>query len=633
MANSTESSQFLLEPLIRGETASLASGGSHGYGNELPAKLTGLLIRDAAKKDVDGSPSQRQGYANNIFLAWGLELTLLLVATGLLGSIVAVLSAYSGHEVPNWNGDNNGTGGTGITLNALVAIIATIFRAILAFVALGVPAQLKWDWVAAKFRPMGDVQRFDDASRGAWGSLLLLPLVALRQPLAVIAVVVVVASLAIGPVTQQTMQTQPHRQHSLLPRALGGICPPRRPAGGHARRRRQSSNDSNIAALFTCPSGNCTFDAYADRPGQPVDERVSNASLGMCSRCEDVSGPVDVKLVLPKPKNDQVTFGLLVSTAELDSNKTQRLEIISGDASNGGKYLTASITGNLGWARKAVPRDFINTARWSAANFSLLAFSQQNCHNLTNGNLSCPRVGSLDSDSWAWAEPTGFVAATCILYPCVKHYAGIVRDGDLSEIVVRTIPLRLQTPEALWNGDQALFVVNWRGVQTSCSVNGIRYTSLNMSTASEKLLSEARETVLVHSKDWAVEDLDVLAGYTNVTALRECVATLDPEFISAFQREVGGTFSAVNGDALENRTCLYVAWAWFALPSALLLLCAVLISWVIMKDLLAKKGSMVWKNSVLPLLLKDYVPAIEKMNLKEVNAAAKELEVRLKKQE
>ncbi|SCO85860.1 uncharacterized protein FRV6_09987 [Fusarium oxysporum] len=96
--------------------------------------------------------------------------------------------------------------GVGITLNDLIAMIATIFRAILAFVALEVLAQLKWDWITETFRPVGDMQRYDDASRIAWGSLMLLQNVFKRQPQAIIAVVVVVTSLAIGPVTQQTIQ-------------------------------------------------------------------------------------------------------------------------------------------------------------------------------------------------------------------------------------------------------------------------------------------------------------------------------------------------------------------------------------------------------------------------------------------
>ncbi|RSL90859.1 hypothetical protein CEP52_014432 [Fusarium oligoseptatum] len=243
-AESNGSSQFLLQPLAltttprrshngnhddddnarnraydteetHGDVSSVTTGidrndshsPSHSHSTEAFSKATGLLIRDAVTKDINKSDSQPRPQKANIFWTWSLELALPLLAVGLLASIYGILSAYSDDEVPNWDGNNNGTSGAGITLNALVAIIATIFRAILAFVALQALAQLKWDWVSARFRPMGDVQRFDDASRGTWGSLQLLPLVALHQPLAMVAIIVVVVSLAVGPITQQTMQT------------------------------------------------------------------------------------------------------------------------------------------------------------------------------------------------------------------------------------------------------------------------------------------------------------------------------------------------------------------------------------------------------------------------------------------
>ncbi|RSL81069.1 hypothetical protein CEP51_006117 [Fusarium floridanum] len=115
------------------------------HSTEASSKATGLLIREAVTKDINKSDSQPRPQKANIFWTWSLELALPLLAVGLLASIYDILSAYSDDEVPNWDGNNNGTSGAGITLNALVAIIATIFRAILAFVALQVLAQLKWD--------------------------------------------------------------------------------------------------------------------------------------------------------------------------------------------------------------------------------------------------------------------------------------------------------------------------------------------------------------------------------------------------------------------------------------------------------------------------------------------------------
>ncbi|WAO91904.1 Hypothetical protein NCS54_00938900 [Fusarium falciforme] len=387
----------------------------------------------------------------------------------------------------------------------------------------------------------------------------------------------------------------------------------------------------------------------------------------------------------PRPKTEQITVSLLVSSAANSGNYTERLEIKTGNpATSGTQYLSAGLTGNLTWARKVVPREFVNTARWSAANFTILAFSQEHCKTLDNGTVSCPLSSSNSSDATAWSQPTDYVAATCIMYPCVKHYAGRVKMKS----------------EPLWDGGETLPQTFMRGVQAPCLVNGTLYTSSNMTSASEKLPSSARQTMSVLSKDWATEDLDGPSEYANVTAPQECVASLWPAFILAFQRELAGTFDAYcrpqgfqteyvacfgryggnslamaailrsrttnldsirenidsmamrittemrragwgpyamastasKGDAWENRTCLHVAWAWFALPLALLVLCIVMISCIIVKELLNRNTGVMWKSSVLPFLLKDQVPAIETMSMREVDAAAKGLEVKLQKQ-
>ncbi|PNP86014.1 hypothetical protein FNYG_01070 [Fusarium nygamai] len=211
MADPNESSQFLLQPLNfdtssspapstgydmaqseisdgRWDEATSAASGYHGHteatrgrdderSTEARTEITGLLIRETGR---DGNSSSAKNHQRSILRVWSLELSLLLLATGLLGSIFAILGAYNPDELPDWNGKT----GVSITLNALIAVIATIFRATIAFVALEVLAQLKWDWITKTFRPVGDMQRYDDASRGALGSLMLPSSSCLQAPAA-----------------------------------------------------------------------------------------------------------------------------------------------------------------------------------------------------------------------------------------------------------------------------------------------------------------------------------------------------------------------------------------------------------------------------------------------------------------
>ncbi|KAF4442455.1 hypothetical protein F53441_11741 [Fusarium austroafricanum] len=736
MADPNESSHFLLQPLNfntptpppagtgktgyhvyqvdnsqgKHDKATSATSGNHGHDGATSAtrswydedganqntENTGLLIREIRHDDKHDLPKKQ---SRNIFLAWSLELALLLVATGLLGSILAVLGAYNTNEMPDWNG---GTG-IGITLNALIAIIATIYRTILAFVALEVLAQLKWDWITTTFRPVGDMQRFDDASRGAWGSLMLLPIVFKRQPQAILAVVVVVVSLAIGPFTQQTIQ--PHYCAKIAPEQSATISLANRVDGSLHYNERPSANklhvgleaaiqdavvnpsqSSNIEALFNCPSGNCTFQAYPDRQGQPDQEHVSHASLGMCNRCEDISKLVKIKIAEPIYGVAQAIVSLPVPTR---GNSSQRLEIISGIPSQGPRYLDATVVDDLAYLGEAVPKDFLNTARWSIANWTMLAFSQQN---YKNGNVSYPLTSEKYTDPAAWYESTGYIAATCALYPCIKHYAGIVRAGALSERVIKSTPLVPQSN----NVSVPQF---YQGVQSPCFVNDTLYTSTNMTTGSEKLPKSARQFISVLPKNWEDQKPGRLIYYENVTAPNECIMELPVTFENAFQRSLqenfiascrpqgfqaeftscftlrdksslpmvsilrarttsiktirenfdsmamrittemrraglgayGNSSARVKGDVLENRSCLRVAWEWMVLPAVLLLMCMVSAGWLIMKDILSKGNGVVWKSSILPLLLKNEVTAPEMMNLKELDEAGKKLEIKLEK--
>src|SRR6478735_743199 len=180
----------------------------------------------------------------------------------------------------------------------------------------------------------------------------------------------------------------------------------------------------------------------------------------------------------------------------------------------------------------------------------MLAFSQQNCQNETDGSMSCPLVGDRGKAKGpvAWRQPTGYIAATCTLYPYVKHYAGTVRSGSLSERVVRSTPLRVQiltNLEDSYAGRAANMVAQpLQGVEYPCFVNGTLYTSTNMTVESEKLPEDARQSVSIHPEDWENHSLQEPIGYRNVTAPHECVMTLRHLFIYSLRRSLSETFNA-----------------------------------------------------------------------------------------
>ncbi|EXJ55541.1 hypothetical protein A1O7_08469 [Cladophialophora yegresii CBS 114405] len=114
----------------------------------------------------------------NIGGPWRLELWSTILAFTAFAAIVVVLAYYDAKLQMAWPY-------TSLTLNGLVALLASTARASLLVGVAAAISQGKWNWFVGseqkgqrvlRERELGDFERFDDASRGAWGALQLLVL-------------------------------------------------------------------------------------------------------------------------------------------------------------------------------------------------------------------------------------------------------------------------------------------------------------------------------------------------------------------------------------------------------------------------------------------------------------------------
>lgn len=115
--------------------------------------------------------NRKDGYSTQVTIfqalgSWKLEFLAASLAVGLLAAIFITLARFNGQDVPNWPANLN--------LNSLVAIYATLLRALLLFAIAEVISQEKWYWFGRP-RPLRNLEDFDLASRGALGSVKLLP--------------------------------------------------------------------------------------------------------------------------------------------------------------------------------------------------------------------------------------------------------------------------------------------------------------------------------------------------------------------------------------------------------------------------------------------------------------------------
>lgn len=136
-------------------------------------------------------------WLRTIVSAWPYELLSLLLSILAFISIIIFLRVYEGKTLSQW--------GLPISLNAIISILAAVFKGTLALpIAEGMdvqPAtvatrqdvlekeqmalalaltlnvgisQLKWIWFSRRSQSLADVEIYDRASRGPWGSFLLI---------------------------------------------------------------------------------------------------------------------------------------------------------------------------------------------------------------------------------------------------------------------------------------------------------------------------------------------------------------------------------------------------------------------------------------------------------------------------
>ena len=98
--------------------------------------------------------------------SWLLEIVCTLTSACALAAIVGVLFHYDGHALPKWPKE--------ITLNTLIALLTAITNASIVAPLSGGLSQLKWMHFKGKRQPLTDIEVFDDASRGVYGSIKLL---------------------------------------------------------------------------------------------------------------------------------------------------------------------------------------------------------------------------------------------------------------------------------------------------------------------------------------------------------------------------------------------------------------------------------------------------------------------------
>ncbi|KAL3417460.1 hypothetical protein PVAG01_11460 [Phlyctema vagabunda] len=154
--------------------------------------------------DQNASPDTNVGPKRSILRWWIVEI---LASVGaLLGmlALVVLLQHYDGKRQPSWDR---------LTLNTAVAALSTLSRTLFMVPVGAAISQGAWIWFSIEHQKnncrskLSDLDAFDDASRGAWGSLMLL-FRTKHHHLVSIGAMITILTLGFDSFTQQLLSTQ-----------------------------------------------------------------------------------------------------------------------------------------------------------------------------------------------------------------------------------------------------------------------------------------------------------------------------------------------------------------------------------------------------------------------------------------
>lgn len=225
---------------------------------------------------------------------WEWEIGACIFSLGCFAAVVGVLASYDAKSLESWNFV------FGITLNTLIAILSTLSRSSLLVPVTSCISQLKWIHLTAAPRPLREVQVFDDASRGPWGSLELIWKLHFKTKLATWGSVITILTLAMGPFTQQLLSypsrsvisgTATYYTGHIYDSAWGQS---RSFRGGQGKITTTMGPKMQGAILnglfnlsspvqFTCTTGNCRWDEFS--------------TLAVTSSCQNVTSDTTVLCV------------------------------------------------------------------------------------------------------------------------------------------------------------------------------------------------------------------------------------------------------------------------------------------------------------------------------------------------
>lgn len=346
----------------------------------------------------------------------------------------ATVYPHNGQPLPQWPFN--------ISINSLLSVYTLVFKAAIGFILTSCIGQLQWTWFS-ETRPLTDVLRFDNATRGAPGALGLIWRQRFRRPLTVLGCAITVLAVAVDPFIQQLVQPIDCSVEMLDDNMTATLPRTNRFEGyGYDEDSEIMANDliqhrtgTNLKgvenALYSgvfspgqappwkCSTGNCTF---ADTYG----------TIGICHSCQDASSNVIINVTCWEPDSSYASH---YPTSGADCPADSLFTIDSNLTVNEDIKLGTNVSFNIG---EGFDLSFVADANYhlkdngirNSLSFGFLAGA------IANDTAPARSMCNSSADYQPWRCRQGYGAATCSLHPCVQIYEATISAGVLEENLV-----------------------------------------------------------------------------------------------------------------------------------------------------------------------------------------------------
>ncbi|KAL5413526.1 hypothetical protein PMIN03_003737 [Paraphaeosphaeria minitans] len=592
------------------------------------AEKGGAIRKSSTSNLAEGLEQKLWKYSasSNVVKRWLLEIISWLLSALCMCAIIIMLFFLQGKPFPKQWPMN-------ITLNAYIATLSRIASASLMLPVSEALGQLKWSWFQGHSKKMWDFELFDNASRGPWGSLMLL--VRTRgTTLAALGAALTIFVMAMDPFFQQVVRYPQvmvlQTQNSSIPKVIRYEPHFTKQTKDGVEEMNPDLNINAIVDKFFFDHGVPLVNfGNGTRPEIPVSCPTSDCAwepyetFGVCSECTDVA--------------DMLNFGCFDANLDWVQNSTQFIPYESGTMC--GWFFNATTEKPMLMLGYQVDSPSNRSTGEVLTTRTLPLVTNASCRTYWGGSINFKHIRNPINDFVVVTTAEGADqesvlksvfqhqrprALECVLSWCVKTIESSYHEATYSEIVkdrfINTTAGPFPWTFTASDGPEYSMKMQYLqsitvdprardGQGNASSYGASNETAMSILAIfddylpSFATLSNNNSKPLLKYKFWDEEPferefpINPWSTPNNVTHHVERLATV----MTNFMRQ--SSSDAVLGKAFSQETYVEVRWVWLTLPLTLLGLTLIFLLGTVIRTSMESDRVGVWKNSAIATLL------------------------------